>query len=91
MKEVEFGRFNSSRYDENKKLRNLLEADGFNGSEIVLMNNITMFENPDIINMGVNCAATGTMSVKKSEAFARCLCKAAEMARDFIYNGYEII
>ena len=42
------------------------------------------------IQVGVNWAATGTVSPEETEEFARTLLKAAEDCRNFKYNGYVI-
>ena len=42
------------------------------------------------IQVGVNWAATGTVSPEETEEFAHALLKAAEDCRNFKYNGYVI-
>ena len=42
------------------------------------------------IQVGVNWAATGTVSPEETEEFAHTLLKAAEDCRNFKYNGYVI-
>ena len=42
------------------------------------------------IQVGVNWAATGTVSPVETEEFAHALLKAAEDCRNFKYNGYVI-
>ena len=42
------------------------------------------------IQVGVNWAATGTVSPEETEEFAHILLKAAEDCRNFKYNGYAI-
>ena len=42
------------------------------------------------IQMGINWAATGTVSPEETEEFAHALLKAAEDCRNFKYNGYVI-
>ena len=42
------------------------------------------------IQVGVNWAATGTVSPEETEEFAHTLLKAAEDCRNFKYNGYII-
>ena len=42
------------------------------------------------IQMGINWAATGTVSPEETEEFAHTLLKAAEDCRNFKYNGYVI-
>ena len=42
------------------------------------------------IQVGVNWAATGTVSPEGTEEFAHTLLKAAEDCRNFKYNGYVI-
>ena len=42
------------------------------------------------IQVGVNWAATGTVSPEETEEFAHALLKAAEDCRNFKYNGYAI-
>ena len=56
---------------------------------------IEIFEMGDIyekspIQVGVNWAATGTVSPEETEKFAHALLKAAEDCRNFKYNGYVI-
>ena len=56
---------------------------------------IEIFEMGDIyekspIQVGVNWAATGTVSPEETEEFAHALLKAAEDCRNFKYNGYVI-
>ena len=56
---------------------------------------IEIFEMGDIyekspIQVGVNWAATGTVSLEETEEFAHALLKAAEDCRNFKYNGYVI-
>ena len=56
---------------------------------------IEIFEMGDIyekspIQVGVNWAATGTVSPVETEEFAHALLKAAEDCRNFKYNGYVI-
>ena len=56
---------------------------------------IEIFERGDIyekspIQVGVNWAATGTVSPEETEEFAHALLKAAEDCRNFKYNGYVI-
>ncbi len=40
------------------------------------------------IRMGVNVSGTGDMSVIYATRFAKCIEIAAEIAKDFKYNGY---
>lgn len=42
------------------------------------------------IQMGVNWAAIGTVSPEEAEEFAHALLEAAEVCRNFKYNGYVI-
>ena len=42
------------------------------------------------IQVGINWAATGTVSPEETEEFAHALLKAAEDCRNFKYNGYVI-
>ena len=49
----------------------------------------SIFENSPI-QVGVNWAATGTVSPEETEEFAHALLKAAEDCRNFKYNGYVI-
>ena len=42
------------------------------------------------IQVGVDWAATGTVSPEETEEFAHALLKAAEDCRNFKYNGYMI-
>ena len=42
------------------------------------------------IQVGVNWAATGTVSPEETEEFAHALLKAVEDCRNFKYNGYVI-
>ena len=42
------------------------------------------------IQVGVNWAATGTVSPEETEEFAHTLLRAAEDCRNFKYNGYVI-
>ena len=42
------------------------------------------------IQVGVNWAATGTVSPEETEEFAHALLQAAEDCRNFKYNGYVI-
>ena len=56
---------------------------------------IEIFEMGDIyekspIQVGVNWAATGTVSPEETEEFAHALLQAAEDCRNFKYNGYVI-
>lgn len=56
---------------------------------------IEIFEMGDIyekspIQVGVNWAATGTVSPEETEKFAHALLKAAEDCKNFKYNGYII-
>ena len=56
---------------------------------------IEIFEMGDIyesspIQVGVNWAATGTVSPVETEEFAHALLKAAEDCKNFKYNGYML-
>ena len=42
------------------------------------------------IQVGVNWASIGTVSLEETEEFAHALLKAAEDCRNFKYNGYVI-
>lgn len=41
--------------------------------------------------IGVNWAALGTVVPVEADAFAKTLAEAAEAARGFKYNGYEVV
>lgn len=42
------------------------------------------------VSLGVNWAAIGTVSPDRAEAFAEAIGKAAQIAKTFPYNGYQI-
>lgn len=45
----------------------------------------------ELVSIGVNWAAIGTVAPDEAAAFAKKLVEAAEMARSFKYNGYEVV
>ena len=59
------------------------------GSLIEIYEVGSIFESSPI-QVGVNWAATGTVSPEETEEFARALLKAAEDCRNFKYNGYVL-
>ena len=58
--------------------------------EIFEMGNTYDIYEKSPIQVGVNWAATGTVSPEETEEFAHALLKAAEDCRNFKYNGYVI-
>ena len=58
--------------------------------EISEMGSIYSIYEKSPIQVGVNWAATGTVSPEETEEFAHALLKAAEDCRNFKYNGYAI-
>ena len=82
IKTVSFEEYNRELYRLQKKYRG-------RGSLIEIYEVGSIFESSPI-QVGVNWAATGTVSPEETEEFAHTLLKAAEDCRNFKYNGYVI-
>ncbi len=82
IKTVSFEEYNRELYGLQKKYRG-------RGSLIEIYEVGSIFESSPI-QVGVNWAATGTVSPEETEEFAHALLKAAEDCRNFKYNGYVI-
>lgn len=48
-------------------------------------------EEQELVQIGVNWAALGTVTPDEAAAFGKTLAEAAELARSFKYNGYEVV
>ena len=44
----------------------------------------------EVVELGINWSAIGTVSPEKAEAFGKALVDASEVCKNFKYNGYEI-
>ena len=82
IKTVSFEEYNRELYRIQKKYRG-------RGSLIEIYEVGSIFESSPI-QVGVNWAATGTVSPEETEEFAHTLLRAAEDCRNFKYNGYVI-
>ena len=82
IKTVSYEEYNRELYRLQKKYRG-------RGSLIEIYEVGSIFESSPI-QVGVNWAATGTVSPEETEEFAHALLKAAEDCRNFKYNGYVI-
>lgn len=82
IKTVSYEEYNRELYRLQKKYRG-------RGSLIEIYEVGSIFESSPI-QVGVNWAATGTVSPEETEEFAHTLLKAAEDCRNFKYNGYVI-
>ena len=82
IKTVSYEEYNRELYRLQKKYRS-------RGSLIEIYEVDSIFESSPI-QVGVNWAATGTVSPEETEEFAHALLKAAEDCRNFKYNGYVI-
>ena len=82
IKTVSFEEYNRELYRLQKKYRG-------RGSLIEIYEVGSIFESSPI-QVGVNWAATGTVSPEETEEFAHTLLRAAEDCRNFKYNGYVI-
>ena len=82
IKTVSYEEYNRELYRLQKKYRG-------RGSLIEIYEVGSIFESSPI-QVGVNWAATGTVSPEETEEFAHTLLKAAEDCKNFKYNGYVI-
>ena len=82
IKTVSYEEYNRELYRLQKKYRG-------RGSLIEIYEVGSIFESSPI-QVGVNWAATGTVSPEETEEFAHTLLRAAEDCRNFKYNGYVI-
>ncbi len=82
IKTVSYEEYNRELYRLQKKYRG-------RGSLIEIYEVGSIFESSPI-QVGVNWAATGTVSPEETEEFAHALLQAAEDCRNFKYNGYVI-
>ena len=82
IKTVSYEEYSRELYKLQKKYRG-------RGSLIEIYEVGSIFESSPI-QVGVNWAATGTVSPEETEEFAHTLLKAAEDCRNFKYNGYVI-
>ena len=82
IKTVSYEEYSRERYRIQKKYR-------YRHSLIEIYEIGSIFESSPI-QVGVNWAATGTVSPEETEEFAHALLKAAEDCRNFKYNGYVI-
>ena len=82
IKTVSYEEYNRELYRLQKKYRG-------RGSLVEIYEVGSIFESSPI-QVGVNWAATGTVSPEETEEFAHTLLRAAEDCRNFKYNGYVI-
>ena len=82
IKTVSYEEYSRELYRIQKKYR-------YRGSLIEIFEVGSIYEKSPI-QVGVNWAATGTVSPEETEEFAHALLKAAEDCRNFKYNGYVI-
>ena len=82
IKTVSYEEYRRELYRIQKKYR-------YRGSLIEIFEVGSIYEKSPI-QVGVNWAATGTVSPEETEEFAHALLKAAEDCRNFKYNGYVI-
>ena len=82
IKTVSYEEYSRELYRIQKKYR-------YRGSLIEIFEVGSIYEKSPI-QVGVNWAATGTVSPEETEEFAHALLKAVEDCRNFKYNGYVI-
>ncbi len=89
-KEVSFFKYDDELDAVRKELMDFSLQNGLDSNVICLFNR-HMGDIDAPIEIVVNWTDMGNHSVDEAESFAKVLIKAAELARNFKYNGYVIV